>query len=55
MRSREFIQENVATVSGSVAPVAMPLGSIITRTEKPRTAKYRNSAPEVKRKKDADR
>jgi len=55
MRSREFIQENVSTVSGSMAPVAMPLGSTITRTEKPKMAKYRNSAPEVKRKKDAHR
>ena len=55
MRLREFVKENMSTTSGSIAPVAMELGPMITRTIKPKTAKYRNSAPEVKRKEHARR
>jgi hypothetical protein len=46
MRAREFIQETAsagATASGSVAAVAVPLGSLISRTQTTKPAKYRNT------------
>ena len=56
MRAREFIKENAsagATASGSVAAVAQPMGSPISRLQAPRPAKYRNtykgSKPDARR------
>jgi hypothetical protein len=46
MRAREFVRENAssgATGSGSMAAVSQPLGSLITRTQSVRPAKYRNT------------
>jgi hypothetical protein len=56
MRAREFIKENAsagATASGSVAAVAQPVGSVISRLQSPKPAKYRNtykgSKPDARR------
>jgi hypothetical protein len=49
MRAREFIREN--TVSGSIATVAQPLGSMISRSGITEPAKYMNSRQQAKRKK----
>lgn len=38
MRAREFIKEDGTTVSGGIAPVAMPVGTVIKRM--PESAKY---------------
>ena len=46
MRAREFIQETAsagATSSGSIAVVAQPMGQVITRTQKLKPGKYKNS------------
>jgi hypothetical protein len=46
MRAREFIKENAsagATSSGSVAAIAQPMGSVISRLQATRPAKYRNT------------
>ena len=55
MRAREFLPEDAsagATAAGSMAPVALPLGGMITRPQMPKTAKYSNSVgPVTKRKK----
>ena len=54
MRAIEFIKENAsagASCSGGMAVVEQPLGSIITRTQNTKPAKYANSAPEAQRKK----
>jgi len=51
MRAREFVRENAssgATSSGSVAAVAQPMGSVVSRLQAPRPAKYRNSAKSIK-------
>jgi hypothetical protein len=43
MRAREFIREDTgATVSGSIATVSQPLGSIVSRLGMPRPTKYAN-------------
>jgi hypothetical protein len=39
------------TVSGSIATMAMPLGSVITRTGSAKPAKYSNSAPTAHKRK----
>jgi hypothetical protein len=56
MRAREFIAETAsagATSSGSVATVAQPLGSTISRLQPTRSTKYRNtykgSKPDARR------
>lgn len=46
MRAGEFVAETVsagATSSGSIAPVAQPMGAPITRTQKVTPGKYKNS------------
>lgn len=45
------------TSAGGIATVAQPMGEVITREQKPQTAKYRNSAPQTQRsrRKDAKR
>jgi hypothetical protein len=46
MRAREFVTETAsvgATSSGSVAAIAQPLGSVISRTQPAKPAKYRNT------------
>jgi hypothetical protein len=51
MRACEFIKESAsagATSSGSVAAIAQPVGSVISRLQAPRPAKYRNSAKSIK-------
>ena len=51
MRAREFVTETAsagATASGSVAAIAQPMGSPISRLQAPRPAKYRNSAKSIK-------
>ena len=48
MRSREFIREEAsagASSAGNMAVVSQPLGSLITRTQNTKPAKYANSAP----------
>ena len=50
MRISEILKENAtsgATSSGSVATVAMPLGSILSRAGSTKTAKYSNSARSI--------
>ena len=56
MRAREFIKENAsagATASGSVAAIAQPMGSVISRLQPTRSTKYRNtykgSKPDARR------
>jgi hypothetical protein len=56
MRAREFIKESAsvgATSSGSVAAIAQPLGSSISRLQPARSTKYRNtykgSKPDARR------
>ena len=56
MRACEFIKESAsagATSSGSVAAIALPLGSVISRTQPAKPAKYRNtykgSKPDARR------
>jgi len=56
MRAREFIAETAsagATSAGNVATVAVPVGSMITRTQAVKPAKYRNtykgSKPDARR------
>lgn len=47
MRAKEFISENAsagATVSGSIAPIAQPLGQLISRMGLDKTNKYSNRA-----------
>jgi len=41
MRAREFVAET--TVSGSIATVAQPLGSVIRRNTVTPVAKYKNT------------
>jgi hypothetical protein len=56
MRASEFIRENASTgasVAGGMAPIAQPLGAVITRELSVKPAKYRNSAPVQKRKQHA--
>ena len=56
MRAHEFLREEAsagAMSAGSVAPVVTPLGQIQTRALPAKSAKYRNSAPEIKRKQNA--
>ena len=46
MRAREFVTETAsagATSSGSVAAIAQPVGSVISRLQAPRPTKYRNT------------
>jgi hypothetical protein len=46
MRAREFVVETAsagATGSGSVATVAQPMGTVITRTQNRAPGKYKNS------------
>jgi hypothetical protein len=46
MRAKEFVAETAsagASSSGSIATVAMPVGSMITRTQPNKPAKYRNT------------
>ena len=54
MRAHEFIVEN-STVSGSIATVSLPLGSMITRLGFGKPAKYSNSYSVKKRKQNAGR
>jgi hypothetical protein len=56
MRAREFVTETAsagATSSGNVAAIAQPVGSVISRLQAPRPAKYRNtykgSKPDARR------
>jgi hypothetical protein len=52
MRAKEFLPENAtagATSSGSVATVAQPLGTLISRVGLGRPAKYMNSLTVAKR------
>ena len=35
------------TCAGGIAPVAQPMGEVITRQQPPRAAKYKNSAPRM--------
>jgi hypothetical protein len=56
MRAREFIHEDAsigATVAGAMAPAAQAMAPMITRSVSTKTAKYRNSAPIMKRKQNA--
>ena len=56
MRASEFINENASGGSfsaGSVAVVAQPLGTMISRQLSAKPAKYQNSAPVQKRKQHA--
>jgi hypothetical protein len=56
MRAHEFLREESAAgtiTAGSVAVVAQPLGTVISRAGSTKPAKYRNSAPEMKRKQHA--
>lgn len=57
MRAREFIKENSsgATSSGSIAVLAQPLGTVITRTQSTSPAKYRNSLQKGSQKPNARR
>lgn len=57
MRAREFVKESSsgATVSGSIATVAQPLGGVITRTQSASPAKYRNSLHKGQQKTNARR
>lgn len=57
MRAREFVKESSsgATVSGSIATVAQPLGGVITRTQSTSPAKYRNSLHKGQQKTNARR
>ena len=51
MRAREFVKENAsagATSSGSVAAVAQPMGTVITRTQNRKPGKYKNSLTRTK-------
>ena len=51
MRAKEFVTETAsagATSSGSVAAIAQPLGSTISRLQPTRSTKYRNSAKSIK-------
>ena len=47
MKLREIMETASvgATAAGGIAPVAQPLGSVISRVQKPRATKYQNSAP----------
>ena len=57
MRAREFIQEDAtagATSAGSIATIAVPVGSIITRPQMPKTAKYSNSVRSITKRKKYD-
>lgn len=49
MRANEFLRENGSTVAGSIATTALPLGGPLRRMI-PGPAKYKNSAPVIKRK-----
>jgi len=56
MRAHEFVTETAsagATGSGSVAAIAQPLGSVISRLQPTRSTKYRNtykgSKPDARR------
>lgn len=52
MRAKEFVNENAssgATSSGSVAAVAQPMGSVITRTQNTKPAKYANSVTNTRK------
>jgi hypothetical protein len=52
MRAREFIREDTgATVSGSIATVSQPLGSIISRSTQPNTTKYANGIKPLNKRK----
>lgn len=52
MRAREFIKEDSgATVSGSIATVSQPLGSIVSRLGHRKPAKYANSVKPVNKRK----
>lgn len=54
MRAREFLPEDAsagATAAGSVAPVAQPIGGMITRPQMPKTAKYSNSVNSLQKRK----
>ena len=58
MRAHEFLREEAsagAMSAGSVAPVAQALGSVQIRALPTKSAKYRNSAPVMKRKQHASR
>ena len=53
MRAHEFLREEAsagAMSAGSVAPVEQTLGAVQTRAVSTKPAKYRNSAPVMKRK-----
>lgn len=45
MRVKEITESVGGTCAGGIAPVAMPMGEVITRAQKPAHAKYQNSAP----------
>jgi len=56
MRAHEFLREEAssgAMSAGSVAVVAQPLGTMISRQLSTKPAKYQNSAPVQKRKQHA--
>jgi hypothetical protein len=51
MRAREFVTETAsagASSSGNIAAIAQPVGSVISRTQHTKPAKYRNSAKSIK-------
>ena len=52
MRANEFIiEDSGATVSGGIATVAQPIGTVITRQPKQVSGKYMNTAPVVTKRK----
>lgn len=56
MRAQEFIGENAATTSASIAPVSQALGHmpLISRVARPITP-HKYSVPKIKRNKNAHR